>query len=206
MAAAPRVHGVEQRNAQVVGDRQAHERPRQLEAARQAEMRALVRRQAVERLAVEAHRAGLVVQRAADAVDQRRSCRSRSARSGRARSPGCDVEVDAVERDEAAEALAEILDLSSGSVISALPPHVGKSAAPIAAASEPLRMKSCTRPTMPFGATMTKATSSTPTISRLTAEEIVTVATCCSDAEQDARRPAGRPSSWCRRSSAWRWS
>ena len=33
---------------------------------------------------------------------------------------------------------------------------------------------------MPFGAMITKATSSTPTISRLTAEEIVTVATCCS--------------------------
>ena len=33
---------------------------------------------------------------------------------------------------------------------------------------------------MPFGAMMTKATSSTPTISRLTAEEMVTVATCCS--------------------------
>ena len=31
---------------------------------------------------------------------------------------------------------------------------------------------------MPFGAMMTKATSSTPTISRLTADEIVTVATC----------------------------
>ena len=33
---------------------------------------------------------------------------------------------------------------------------------------------------MPFGATITKTTSSSPTISRLTADEIVTVATCCS--------------------------
>ena len=33
---------------------------------------------------------------------------------------------------------------------------------------------------MPFGATMTKPTSSRPTISRLSADEIVTVATCCS--------------------------
>ena len=33
---------------------------------------------------------------------------------------------------------------------------------------------------MPFGAMMTKATSSTPTSSRLTADEMVTVATCCS--------------------------
>ncbi len=38
----------------------------------------------------------------------------------------------------------------------------------------------CHRPTMPFGATMTKPISSRPTISRLTAEEMVTVATCCS--------------------------
>ena len=34
---------------------------------------------------------------------------------------------------------------------------------------------------MPFGATMTKATSRQPTISRLTADEIVTVAICCSE-------------------------
>ena len=33
---------------------------------------------------------------------------------------------------------------------------------------------------MPFGATMTKPTSRRPTISRFAAEEIVTVASCCS--------------------------
>ena len=33
---------------------------------------------------------------------------------------------------------------------------------------------------MPFGATMTKTTRRTPTSKRLTADEIVTVATCCS--------------------------
>ena len=32
---------------------------------------------------------------------------------------------------------------------------------------------------MPLGAMITKATSSTPTISRLTTEEMVTVAICC---------------------------
>src|SRR5437763_172203 len=41
------------------------------------------------------------------------------------------------------------------------------------------RRRSCTSPTMPFGAMMTKPTSSNPTMSRLTAEEIVTVAICC---------------------------
>ena len=39
----------------------------------------------------------------------------------------------------------------------------------------------CTSPMMPFGATMTNPTSSRPTISRLTADEIVTVAICCSE-------------------------
>ena len=33
---------------------------------------------------------------------------------------------------------------------------------------------------MPLGATMTKPISSRPTMSRLAAEEMVTVATCCS--------------------------
>ena len=42
----------------------------------------------------------------------------------------------------------------------------------------------CHRPTMPFGAMITNATSSTPTIRRLTAEEIVTVVTCSQRAEQ----------------------
>ena len=34
---------------------------------------------------------------------------------------------------------------------------------------------------MPFGATMTKPTSSSPTMRRFTAEEMVTVAICCSE-------------------------
>ena len=49
---------------------------------------------------------------------------------------------------------------------------------------------------MPLGAMMTKATSSRPTISRLTAEEIVTVAICCSEPSRIAPisgpSPAGR--------------
>ena len=36
----------------------------------------------------------------------------------------------------------------------------------------------CTRPTIPFGAITTKATRTSPTISRFTADEIVTVVTC----------------------------
>src|SRR5689334_27268 len=37
----------------------------------------------------------------------------------------------------------------------------------------------CSRPRIPLGAMMTNATSIRPTISKLSAEDIVTVATCC---------------------------
>ena len=69
--AGPRVDGIEHRHAQVLGDRQAGERPRQLEAAGDAAAGALVGQQTVDRFAVEARRCRLsLVQRAADAVDQ----------------------------------------------------------------------------------------------------------------------------------------
>src|ERR1041384_3984576 len=38
---------------------------------------------------------------------------------------------------------------------------------------------SCSRPRIPLGAMMTNATSIRPTISKLSAEDMVTVATCC---------------------------
>ena len=44
---------------------------------------------------------------------------------------------------------------------------------------------------MPFGAMITKATSIRPTISRLTAEEMVTVAYCC--AEPSRMAPTSGP-------------
>src|SRR5262245_22335747 len=155
------MHRVEQRNPQVVGDGERDERPRQLKAARHAEAGALVRRQAVHGLAVEPHRPDLVVQDAGNAVDQ-------GALAGAVGSDQTDTlarrdrEVDAVERDEAAEALAQGADLEQRG-------HRGPRA----------RRRSCTSPTMPFGAMITNATRSTPTISRLTADEMVTVAICC---------------------------
>ena len=113
MAALARGDRVEQRHPQIVGDRHAHERARQLEAAREPEPGALVRGQPVELPAVEAHRAGLVGERAAQAVDQR--ALARSVRPDQADALARrDVEVDAVERDEAAEALAEAFDLEEG--------------------------------------------------------------------------------------------
>ena len=45
---------------------------------------------------------------------------------------------------------------------------------------------------MPFGARMTKPTSKRPTMSRLTAEEMVTVAICCSEPSRIA--PISGPS------------
>src|SRR5882757_1357398 len=160
VAAGTRLDGVEQRNAQVLGDRQAVERARQLERAREPEDGALVRRHPVDLLAVEGHAAALVLQRAADAIDQRRF-----ARAVRPDQPEPlawrDRQIDAVERDEPAEALADLVDLEK---------RFGHR----------FLAKSCvTRPTRPFGAMITNTTSSTPTISRFTADEIVTVATCC---------------------------
>ena len=78
------------------------------------------------------------------------------------RSPSADAEIDTVERDEAAEMLAQLAYLQQ---------RRGH-------AFELLRPTSATRPTMPPGATMTNPISSNPTISRFIADEIVTVATC----------------------------
>src|SRR5499427_8742424 len=168
-APRPRVDGVKQRHPQVVGDRQRRERPRELEAARHAAARALVGEQAVHRLAVETHRAGFVRERAADAVDQRRLARAVGTDQADALTLG-DGEVDAVERDEAAEALAQTRDFEQRrSHHFALP-----------------RVQPCTNPMIPFGAMMTKATSKRPTMRRLTADEMVTVAICCNDPSRTA--------------------
>src|SRR5262249_4147715 len=124
--------------------------------------------EAVDRLAVEAHRAGLVHERAADAVDQGRLARAVGTDQADALALG-DGEIDAVERDEAAEALAQTRDLEQR------PSH--HFALP--------RVQPCTRPMIPFGAMLTKATSR-PTMSGLTAEEMGTVAICCNDPSRTA--------------------
>src|SRR6185437_7422977 len=73
------------------------------------------------------------------------------------------LEIDAVERDEAAEAFAQVLHLQQRG-------HFFLRAC----------RRSCTSPTMPLGAMITKAMSRTPTSNTLTADEMVTVVTCCS--------------------------
>src|SRR3974390_3225443 len=160
MVLRARVDRIEQRHADVVGDRHAHERPRQLEAAREPEGCALVRGHSVEWLAVEQHAAVLVAQRAANAIDEGRL--ARPVRTDEAESLALrDVDIDAVECDEAAEALAELANLQEG-----------------LAHRFALRMKLSHRPTMPLGATITKPISQRPTSSRFATEEIVTVTTC----------------------------
>src|SRR6185437_8876083 len=162
MRAAARIDGVEQRDADVLGDAEAAERPRQLEAPRHAEAGALMRREAVHRPAIEADAAAVVAQRAAQAVDQRALARAVGPDEADALA-GADGKPDPIERGEAAEMFAEILDLEE---------HVRHQRR-----RGPSQV--CTSPTMPLGAMMTKATSSTTTISRLSAEEMVTVTTCC---------------------------
>src|SRR6202023_1882398 len=97
------------RHADVVDQVQGAERLRQLEAARQPQPGALMRDQPVERPAVEGDAAGLVLQRAAQAIDE-----GALARAVWPDQPdplaGGDRQVDAVERDKAAEPLAEPAD------------------------------------------------------------------------------------------------
>src|SRR5262245_37268061 len=102
------------------------------------------------------------MQRAADTVDQRALAGPVGADQADALAVS-DAEVDRIERDEAAETLAKLADLQQW----------------LGHGEDLLLTHFCHSPTMPFGATMTNPISSRPTISRFTADEIVTVATCC---------------------------
>src|ERR1700733_11711108 len=110
MMGAARRDGVKQRDADIVDQTQTDERPRQLKASRQAAMGTLMGFEAIQRMAVEANAALLIAQRAADAIDQRRlagAVRPDQAEPLARR----DRERNVVERDKAAETLAEIFDL-----------------------------------------------------------------------------------------------
>src|SRR5690606_30388099 len=89
---------------------------------------------------------------------------ARAVRSDQAKPfAGPHLEVDAVERHKAAEALADLRNVKkrTGHQRTFLRPN-----------------QFWNRPTMPLGARITKPISTRPTIRRFTAEEIVTVATC----------------------------
>src|SRR5579883_794439 len=110
MAVRAGIDGVEQGNAQVLGDREAAEGLRQLKAARHAEPRALMRGEPVHHTAIEAHRARLVPQSAAEAIDERALARAIRANETDTLAGG-DAERDPIERREAAEMLGETLDV-----------------------------------------------------------------------------------------------
>src|SRR5207248_7054769 len=93
--------------AQVVQHRHAGERPRDLEAARDAESDAAMRRHRAEIPAVEADRPS-APQRSGDAACE--SALARSVRSDEADALACrDRQIHAVERDESPEALGDPL-------------------------------------------------------------------------------------------------
>src|SRR6202023_231057 len=81
----------------------------QLKTAGEPHARALVRGEAVDGAAVETHGTLFVLQGAADAIDQRALARAVRADEAEALA-GRHVERDVLQRDEAAEAFAEIVD------------------------------------------------------------------------------------------------
>src|SRR6476660_4494328 len=158
------VYRVQHRHAQVIGEVEAHERAGELEAPRQPAMRALMGSQSVHSTAVKMHAALFVLQGAADAVHQ--GAFARTIRADQAETLArLHFKLDAIERDKASEALADVADVQQRAHLPSLR----------------ARRRSWTSPTRPLGAITTNATSKRPTISRFTAEEIVTVAICCSE-------------------------
>ena len=140
-------------------------RLRQLEAAREAQPAALIGRQPAERLVVEAHAAAVMLQRAGKATDQRAL-----ARAVRTDKPDALARLD-VERDLLEESALKRRKACRTPNLEQRLAHDGSSQVPGAAPRLP-------RPMRPLGATTTNNTSSTPTSSRLSEEQIVTVAAC----------------------------
>src|SRR5262249_37496867 len=146
---------------QIVDKVEAAERFRQLKAAREPSPRAPVGRHAVDLLAVEQNIAAVVMQCPGKAVDERALAGAVGPDQAKPFA-GSDGHVDMVARDKAAKALAEPRDFEDRRR------HRRNLA----------RIQPCTSPTMPLGAITTNTISSTPTISRFSADEIVTVASC----------------------------
>src|SRR5215471_963536 len=157
------VHCVQHGNAQIVGEVEADKWARKLKATRKSAVCAFVRGKPIHRVAVEMHAALFVLQGTANAVHQ-------SAFTGAVGTDQSDpfallhLKLDAIKCNEASEPLADIADVQKRAHLLLL-----------------ARRRSCTKPTRPFGAITTKATNNRPTISRFTAEEMVTVAICCSE-------------------------
>src|SRR6266851_183402 len=133
-----------------------------LEAAREAHADSPVRGMPADVLALEADAPFLVPQRPGDAVDER--ALARAVRPDEADAlAGPHHEVHGVERSKTAKSLGHATHLEQ---------RFGH--------QRPLRRRQAsTQPMMPFGASVTKSTSSTPTMSRFQADETVTWTTCC---------------------------
>src|ERR1700691_2648846 len=108
-AGTARGDGVEQRNAHVVGKGKACERPRPLKGAGKTAARALMRGGAIDQMAVETHGTCLVLERAADAIDQRALAGAIGPDKADALAR-IDRDRNAIKCDKAAEALAEVVD------------------------------------------------------------------------------------------------
>src|SRR5215813_8577183 len=162
MVAVSGIDRVEEWDPQIVDQVEAAERLRQLEAAGEPQPGALVGRQAVDRTPIEDDIATVVVQHAGEAIDERALARAVGADQPEPLAVR-DGEVDALQRDKAAKALAESADLEDR---------------PFHHRVDRRRQRLWKSPTMPLGAMITNRISSTPTINRLRAEEIVTVASC----------------------------
>src|SRR5262245_16205457 len=157
-AGRARVGRVLQRDVEVLEHGHARERLRNLKAPNDTEPRPLVRGQARDVTPLEQDAAAVRRQGARHAVDQGGLAGAVGSDQAQALA-GSDPDRHAVERQEASEALAHGVDLEERR------------------AHRLLRRR--TRPRRPSGASTTKSTSTTPTIKRLSSDEIVTVATCC---------------------------
>src|SRR6266851_1317765 len=164
-AGKPRaVSGIDRKEegyAEIVEEAEAAEGLGQLKAAGEPQPRPLVSREAVKSPPAEEDTAAVVVQCTGEAVDERALARPVGSDQAEPLA-GLGSEVDAFECHEPAKAFAEPADFED---------RLGHQ-------RSLARRRLCTSPTMPLGAMTTKRISSTPTIRRLSAEEIVTVASC----------------------------
>src|SRR3984893_11855590 len=157
----PGIDRIEERNAEIVDKVQAAERLRQLKAAGEPQPGALVGRHAVDAPPVEHDAAAVVVQCAGEAIDEGALARAVGPDEPQPLA-GLDSDVDVFERHKTAKAFAEPADFEDW-----------RGHQRILA-----RQRACTSPTMPLGAIITNTIKRTPTISRFSADEIVTVASC----------------------------
>src|SRR5262249_20682325 len=155
----PVPRGVVERQLEVLLHRHAVKGPRDLEAARDAELRALMSGPRADVRALEEDLAALVPESAGDAADERGL--PGAVRSDQAETLALiDVERHPAQGLETAEPLDDALDAKE---------RLGHHASD-------RRTRRLTRPTIPSGARTTKNTRITPTIRMFSSEEIVTVA------------------------------